>query len=23
MDYPLNEQSFEQITPYDERQPYY
>ncbi|MCY7782016.1 MULTISPECIES: spore coat protein [unclassified Bacillus (in: firmicutes)] len=23
MDYPLNEQSFDQITPYDERQPYY
>lgn len=23
LDYPLNEQSFEQITPYDERQPYY
>ncbi|MCY9403240.1 hypothetical protein MOF47_04030 [Bacillus spizizenii] len=23
MDYPLNEQTFEQIIPYDERQPYY
>lgn len=23
LDYPLNEQPFEQITPYDERQPYY